>query len=156
MSLKSLLIMVPCALFSICLFAQKKKKGEMTNRVVCKYGDVKPEDFAPTAYEVDSSADAVYLFECGTVKFEGNNHGFFDVVMKVHERLRLMKKNAFDNLGTVKVGLHVPPSSDDQQKLNDLEASTYNIENGQVVVTKLDKGSIFKDKQGDFVTTKFT
>ncbi len=156
MSLKSLLIVVPCALFSICLFAQKKKKGEISNRVVCTYGDVKPEDFAPAAYEVDSSADAVYLFDGGTVKFAGNSHGFFDVVLKVHERLRLMKKNAFDNLGTVKVGLHVPSFNEDQQKLNDLEAATYNIENGKVVVTKLDKGSIFKDKQGDYVTTKFT
>src|SRR4051812_17583578 len=120
MNLKSLLIVVPCALFSICLFAQKKKKGEISNRVVCTYGDIKPEDFTPTAYTVDSSADAVYLFDGGAVKFAGNSHGFFDVVLKVHERLRLMKKNAFDNLGTVKVGLHVPPSNDDQQKLNDL------------------------------------
>src|SRR4051794_10668886 len=110
MSLKSLLIMVPCALFSICLFAQKKKKGGMPNRVVCNYGDEKPEDFTPTAYAVYSAADAVYLFDGGTVKFEGNTNGFFDVVLKVHERLRLMKKNAFDNLGTVKVGLHVPLS----------------------------------------------
>ena len=156
MNLKSLLIVVPCAMFSICLFAQKKKKVDMPNRVVCNYGDVKPEDFTPTAYEVDSSADAVFLFDGGTVKFEGNNKGFFDVVMKVHERLRLMKKNAFDDLGTVNVTIHVPPINTDQQKLSDLEAATYNVENGKVVVTKLDKGSMFKDKQGDYVTTKFT
>ncbi|WP_170970972.1 transglutaminase domain-containing protein [Ilyomonas limi] len=155
MSLKSLLIVVPCALFSICLFAQKKKKGELPNRVVCNYGDVKPEDFAPAVYPIDSSADAVYLFDGGHTKFEGNNKGFFSVVYKVHERLRLMKKNAFDNLGNVKITLHVP-SVGDQQKLEDLEAATYNIENGKIVATKLDKGSIFKDKQGDFITTKFT
>lgn len=147
--------MVLCAFFSICLFAQKKKKGDLPNRVVCNFGDVKPEDFAPTVYPIDSSADAVYLFDGGSAKFEGNNKGFFDVVYKVHERLRLMKKNAFDNIGNVKFSLNVP-STGDQQKLTDLDAATYNIENGKVVVTKLDKGSIFKDKQGDYVTTKFT
>ncbi len=154
MNPKLFLIALPCVLFSICLCAQKKKKGEIPNRITCNYGDVKPDDFAPTAYPVDSAAEAVYLFDGGSAKFEGNTKGFFNVVFKVHERLRLLKKTTFDNLGSVKITLHVP--SGDEQKLDDLEAATYNIENGKVIITKIDKGSLFKDKQGDFVTTKFT
>src|SRR5690349_15210112 len=148
MNLKSLLIVVSCALFSVCLFAQKKKKDEKSNRVVCKYGDVKPEDFAPAVYAIDSAAAAVYLFEGGAVEFEGNIKGYFDVVLKVHRRMRLLKKNSFDDLGTVRLYQYMPADSKNQQKINNLQATTYNIEGGKVITTKLDKGALFKEKDG--------
>src|SRR5690349_7278087 len=118
MSFKSLLVLLPCALFSICLFAQKKKRGALPNRVVCNYGDVKPEDFATTVYPVDSSADAVYLFDGARADFEGNHQSDFDVLYKVHTRIRLLKKNSF-HLATVEVPLYVTSSF--QQKIDDFK-----------------------------------
>ena len=126
----------------------------MPNRVVCNYGDVKPEDFAPTVYPVDSSADAVYLFDGGHSDFEGNNKGGFSIIYSVHKKIRLLKKNSFDDLSTIKIPLLV--TSGYEQKLENLNAATYNLENGQVVVTKIDKNSIFKDKEGELVVSKFT
>lgn len=143
--------------FSIHLFAQKKRKGDaINNRVTCVYGDVKPEDFAPTAYAVDSSAEAVYLYDGGYSKFQGNVHGFFDVVLTVHERIRLMKKSTFEDLAKVEIHLYTGGTTEDEQKMTDLQAATYNIENGAVTVTKLDKGSLFKEKSSNYTTTKFT
>src|SRR5438270_196201 len=129
MSLKSILIVVPCALFSICLFAQKKKKGGMPHRVVCSYGDVKPEDFAPTIYPIDSSAEAVYLFNGAHSDFKGNEQSDFDVLFKVHIRIRLLKKNAF-HLATVEIPLYV--TSDFRQELVDFKAATYTLSGGAV------------------------
>ncbi|BAV08638.1 hypothetical protein FLA_4684 [Filimonas lacunae] len=118
-----------------------------------KFGDVKPEDFAATAYAVDSSADAVYLFDVGYASFEGNNDGFFNVVFKHHVRIHLLHKNAFD-LATVELSLF--GRNEDAQKIAGLEVATYNLEGGKVVTTRLEKGSLFKDKGAESQTQKFT
>lgn len=124
-----------------------------SNRVKVKLGDVKPEDFAPAAYAIDSSAEAVYLYDAGKVKYEPNNNGYLDVVYRCHERIRLMNKNAF-SLATVEIPLQV--ESGYEEKFISFSASTYNIEDGKVVETKVGRSSIFRDKQGDFVINKFT
>lgn len=152
---KLLRLLLPCLLFSICLQAQRKKRGEIPNRVVCNFGDVKPEDFTPTVYAVDSSAEAVYLFDGGSTKFQGNTKGFFDVVFKVHERIRLLKKNSFDDLSKVVIPTYAA-SSQFEQRITDFQAATYNIENGKVVTTSLNKNALFKEKDGDYINTKFT
>ncbi len=152
---KLMWLLLPCVLFSICLSAQKKKRGEIPNRVVCNFGDVKPEDFTPTAYAVDSSAEAVYLFDGGSTKFQGNTKGFFDVVFKVHVRIRLLKKNSFDNVSKVVIPTYAA-SSQFEQRITDFQAATYNIENGKVITTALNKNSLFKEKDGDYINTKFT
>lgn len=119
-----------------------------------KFGDIKPEDFKPEYYSIDSSADAVYLDDIGSSKHIGNNSGSFSVVYKIHERIRLLHKKCFDDLGTVKIGLH--KYSEDIERLSDLQAATYNIEDGKVISTPVDKNSMFKDKDGDDQIVKFT
>ncbi len=119
-----------------------------------KFGNISPADFAPKLYDVDSSADAVYLYDIGSSKHMGNSQGSFSVVYKIHERIRLLNKKSFDDLGTVKISLL--KIGDNMEKLTDLQASTFNIEDGKVVETKVDKSSIFKDKDGDNQVVKFT
>ncbi len=119
-----------------------------------KFGDISPADFAPKVYEVDSSANAVYLYDIGSSKHIGNSQGWFSVVYTVHERIRLLNKKSFDNLGTVKIPLF--KLGNDMERVSDLQASTFNIEDGKVVETKVDKNSVFKDKDGDNQIVKFT
>lgn len=125
-----------------------------TARPKIKYGDVSVKDFEPTVYAVDSSANAVYLFDAGTSYYEGNSSADFDVVFNKHARIRLINKNSFDGLATVEIRLYKNGSF--EEKLQDLDAATYNLENGKVVATKVDKSSVFKDKSDDYVTLKFT
>jgi hypothetical protein len=137
-------------LFPVLCLAQKDK----LQRSNLKFGEIKTSDFEPTAYEVDSSAAAVVLADIGQSKFEGNNKGFFDIIYKTHKRLRIMNKNGFDE-ATISIPLYHIGS--DEEKIDDFEAATYNIENGKVTVTKLDKASIFKDKiSKNFSLRKFT
>jgi hypothetical protein len=126
-----------------------------TQRVKIKFGDIKPEDFASAFYSIDSSANAVYLFDGGSTYFMGNNKGYFSVYTKIHERIRLLNKKSFDDLATVKIPLAILNSSNEQQ-LQDFQASTFNIDNGKVVETKVDKNSLFKDKSENVITEKFT
>jgi transglutaminase superfamily protein/uncharacterized protein DUF3858/uncharacterized protein DUF3857 len=134
-------------IISVCTFSQTKE-------LKVKFGDVKPEDFKPQVYSIDSSAEAVYLYDIGSAHDEGNTSGWFSVVFKVSERIRLLKKNSFDHLATIKIPLYVKEA--EKEKLEDLQAATYNLEDGKVVQTKVDKSSIFKEKDGDYEIVKFT
>lgn len=146
MSFKSTTILFLLLFFCSSLHAQRNKSK-------FRFGDVKPEDFAPTHYAVDSSADAVFLYDIGSAGYEGNSKGFFDVVCKRHTRIRLLHKNAFD-LATFSIDLYSKYSK--EERLVDLDAATYNLEDGKVVVTKLDKSDLFKDKNKNYTTQKFT
>ena len=78
----------------------------------------------------------------------------FRLFILVHERIQLIHKKSFDDLGTVKIYLYANGS--DKEKLDNLQAATYNLEDGKVVQTKVDKSSIFQDKDGDNQVIKFT
>jgi transglutaminase-like putative cysteine protease len=119
-----------------------------------KFGDIKAKDFEPTAYEVDSSASAVVLADIGQSKFEGNNDGFFSIVFKHHKRIRIMNKNGFDNAS---ISITVYSQGNTEEKIDDLEAYTYNIDGEKVVATRLEKSSVFKDRVNKYYTVrKFT
>ena len=64
-----------------------------------------------------------------------------------------MNKNGFD-LATVEIPIY--QSKNFEERLDDFSAATYNIENGNVMVTKVDKGSLFKDKDDNEIVYKFT
>ncbi|HRG93633.1 MAG TPA: DUF3857 domain-containing protein, partial [Chitinophagaceae bacterium] len=120
-----------------------------------KFGDVTAKDFANTVYEVDSSASAVILSDIGSSKIEGNSKGWFSLVFKRHTRIHILNKNGYE-LSNVSISLY--SDGDDEELLDKVKASTYNLENGKVVESKLDvKGSIFKDKVSkNWLVKKFT
>jgi hypothetical protein len=133
----------------VCTIASAQTKERQV-----KFGDVKADDFKPDYLALDSSADAVYLDDIGSSHHEGNTNGWFSVIYTVHDRIQLIHKKSFDNLGTVKIYLY--DDGTNREKLNNLQAATYNLEDGKVVQTKVDKSSIFQDKDGDNQVVKFT
>ena len=89
-----------CLVMSIAALAQKNREPKI------KFGDINPEEFTKDYSSLDSAAEAVYLYESGSVKHEGNNNGWFSVIYKVHRRILLTSKNSFDDLSTVKINLY--------------------------------------------------
>lgn len=142
-------------LFSICLFAQKRKRGTNPNLVVYKYGDVKAEDFEPKFYDVDTSANAVILDAVGSTSFIGNNNGNFSIEYLEQKRVRLLKKTSFDREAQVEILLY--HESGEEEKLVNFEAITYNVENGKLITTKLNRKDLFVEKYNDkYNLYKFT
>ncbi|HRI22049.1 MAG TPA: DUF3857 domain-containing protein, partial [Panacibacter sp.] len=124
------------------------------NNLKIKFGDVKPGDFTPAVYMVDSSANAVILADIGSSSFDGSSGGDFVLVYNQHKRIRIMNKNGY-SAATIEIPLYV--NENEEEKIANLEAVTYNLENGQVVATKLDKASEFKEKySAHYVIEKFT
>lgn len=119
-----------------------------------KFGNITIEDFAPKIYSIDSNAQAVVLFDKGVATYESDNADWFNVVYVYHKKIRILHKNQFD-LATIEVPLYKGNNMDD--KIDRIEATTYNLENNVVVSTKMDKESVFNDKASkDYSIKKFT
>jgi Domain of Unknown Function with PDB structure (DUF3857)/Domain of Unknown Function with PDB structure (DUF3858)/Transglutaminase-like superfamily len=89
----------------------------------------------PLSPVFDSSSKAVIIAEKGDVQFVGSKtRNWVNYVFKKKVRIKIIDKKAFE-LATVTIYLR--GSGNDQEQLNDLQASTYNIEDGKVVETKL-------------------
>ena len=114
-----------------------------------------PEDFAPKVYSIDSNANAVVIADVGSSKFVGNTKGWFSIEFKRYCRIRLLNKNGFD-AATQEIPLYFDGS--DEEKVSNLKAVTYNLENGKIAETKLDtKNNVFKDKiSKSLLVKKFT
>lgn len=119
------------------------------------FNKVKPEDFSIKNYFVDTSLGAVIVADIGKSYFEGNKDGWFTLVHEVKRRVRIIDKKGFD-LATVYVQLF-KSNENKEEKLENVRATTYNLEDGKVIETKLDKDDVFKDKvNDDYIVKKFT
>ena len=128
-------------------FAQAQKKS-------IKFGDVTTSDLAPQIYSIDSNANAVILSDVGSSKYEGNNSSGFNIVFKRHTRIKILSRKGFD-VATFEIPIYA--ANQLEEKIESLEAQTYNLESGKVEITKLDKASIFKDRiNKNFTVRKFT
>jgi hypothetical protein len=110
------------------------------------FGVVTPESFAPHI-SGDSTPRAVYLFDKGVVTFEQgySSTGGFSVVFKRQVRLLILHKSAL-SLSTITLSKYRKSDA----MLQDIKGATYNLENGNVVATSLDKSNIFKDKNTNY------
>ena len=140
------------AIFSLqvplALLAQKSEK--------LKISKVAASDFSQKIYPVDSFAHAVVLFDIGETKFVGNYSGDLSLTFHRKTRIHILNKNAYD-LANVEVYLYYR-SANEMERLEDVSGTTYNLENGEVVTSKLDrKKSIFSDQlDKNYHVEKFT
>lgn len=121
-----------------------------------KFNHVVPEDLSVEKLKVDTSYGAVIIADIGSSSFEGNNKGWFSLIYKHQRRIKIINKKGFD-LASVEIPLYISSKSNSEEKLDAIKASTYNLENGVVVETKLGKDAVFKDKQDkNHVVKKFS
>jgi uncharacterized protein DUF3857/uncharacterized protein DUF3858/transglutaminase superfamily protein len=134
-------------LFSIPAFSQ--------NKANIKFGSVSSSDFTlPVTNIIDSNTNAVIIADIGSTTFIGNKKGWFTLVFKRSTRIKILNEKAF-HLATVHIPLY--HEGDNIEKLTDVKASTYNLENGTVTVASLGKKDLFQEKlDKNHVENKFT
>jgi Domain of Unknown Function with PDB structure (DUF3857) len=113
------------------------------DKLPVKFGKVTQEDFNINTAAVDTSAGAVVIADFGTSDFDGKSGGGMVIKFRHSCRIKILKHTAFD-AATINIPLYV--SGRDYESVEGLRASTYNLENGQVVETKLDDKMVFTDK----------
>ena len=110
------------------------------------FGTITPESFTPPL-NGDSTPRAVFLFDRGEVVFEDGrgSRGGFGVVFRRHTRILLLHKSAF-HLAALTLSMY----RKGETYLENFKGATYNLENGVVATSDLDKSNIFKDSNTNF------
>ncbi|WP_131537377.1 DUF3858 domain-containing protein [Pedobacter nototheniae] len=135
-ALKFLILMLCIGVGTIS--AQTKVKREF------KFGKILPSEFDVKATGVDSAAAAVKLFDVGDCYFEiSSSTQSFIYVYERHVRYKILKKSGYD-LGNFSIELY-KSNSTAKEELNFMDAATYNMVDGKMVVSKLNKDAKFTE-----------
>jgi len=131
-------------ILAVFLIVYCSAAGYCQQKTPVNFGKVEAQDFnIANNPVVDSSTGAVIIADLGNTTFKGNNKGWISYIFKRKTRIKILNKKAFD-LATVKIPLFT--DDDDKEHLENFTAITYNIENGSVVATKMEKKDLFTDK----------
>ncbi|WP_129713617.1 DUF3857 domain-containing protein [Pedobacter sp. SYP-B3415] len=148
MHLKFILALLPLAIASAVGFAQSQ-----TTPKTFKFGKVDPAEFNVRAAGADSAAAAIKIFDIGNGYFEINSlTGGFAFVYERHFRYKINNKNAYD-LANFEISLF-RGSGTSKETVDNLEAATYNLENGKVVAVKMAKDARFTENVDRFRSIK--
>ncbi len=142
-------------LVSTCfLFCQYSVLAQ--DKLPIKFGKVNIEDFNVQSPMIDSNTNAVVVADVGNSEFIANSTDLtFSLIFKEKKRIKIINKNGFD-AATITIPLYVG-NGGKAEKLEDLDAYTYNIENGKVVSTKVEKSVVFTEQHNkNWVYKKFT
>lgn len=116
------------------------------NKPNMEFGKISAKDFSLEGINVDTSYGAVIIADIGKSSFVENKKGWFSLVYRHQRRIKIISAKGFD-LATVNIPLYNSIKTDDEEKLESLKASTYNLSDGQIIETKLDKDNVFKEVQ---------
>lgn len=143
-NIKWICLILSALMFQLALNGQDKS--------YIKFGKITPADFDLSKSKFDSGANAVIIADIGSTSFEGNAKGDFTLIFTRFMRVKIVNKNGFD-IAENRILLYHDREGD-AEKISGLKASTFNLENGVVVETKLDEKSIFDDKYSKNITIK--
>ena len=115
-----------------------------------KYGKVSKEELEKSKSTLDSEAAGEILYEKAYVSMEfSTTENRFYVTTEVEGRIKIYDKDNLDNRFLNKeVRIYSPNSV--REKLITFKGSTYNLENGKVVETKVKGADIFKEKKNKY------
>lgn len=120
-----------------------------------EYLKLKQDELNLTKTPLDSTASAVVLREFGTASVRiDDNYGNLYIDFEYHVRIKILNKNGFNHANII-----IPQRiyNDKEDLIQELQASTINYIDGQIVFTELDKKKVFREKKNKYIRlTKFT
>jgi hypothetical protein len=136
------IVLLQLALF-VQLHAQKPK---------VKYGKINEEDLKMEIYGADSSAHAVILYDYGetTFRYDANGDKGWQLEFERTVRIKVLDKEGV-SAGDFHVRLYHEGTAS-KEKLNDIDGITFNLENGKITKTKLERKNIMEKEEDKFHT----
>ena len=108
-------------------------------------------DLMLSSYEKDSLANSLVLYEFGKSHIENRN---FDLIFEFKQKLKIFKREGFDKAN---ITVFLYNNGNSKETIDDIIATTHNIENGKTTNTKLGKSQIFKQKYNEnYTLVKFS
>ncbi len=115
-----------------------------------KFGKVTIEELSQKVYPKDSSADAAVLYNAGHVYYYFDNATSdskgFQMEQEYKRRIKIYKREGFDEAD---FSIRLIRSGDYQDRIENLNAYTFNLVNGKIEKTKLGKDAIVKERIND-------
>ncbi|MCB0426945.1 MAG: DUF3857 domain-containing protein [Mangrovimonas sp.] len=120
--------------------------GYMTTSFNVSLGDLNTKHC-----EMDSLANALLIYEYGKSHV---NQSDYDLVFEYQNKTKILTREGFDE-GNISIYLY--NSDNKKEKLKNLKAVTYNIENNRIEKMEVSKKDIFEEKYNDnYTIVKFT
>lgn len=130
---------VPALLFSLLATAQD-----------FPYGAVSLKDLQPTTYAPDTSAGAVVLKEFGQALISNGDN--YNLIFRYHARIKILNENGLSQ-SDIEVFLR-KQDGNTYKKMTDVKASSFNIQEGRIVETPLDRKDVFTEDRNKFYNVK--
>ena len=107
-----------------------------------KFGKPDESEFAQSVCPIDSGADAYYIFDYASVRFDYNVQNGWTWIMERHSKLRIVNDNGKDNANII-----IPyfEAGTNKEYIYGLKGYTYNMVDGKLVKTRLTKDQIFDE-----------
>ena len=119
-----------------------------------KTGKISASDFNISSSLINERTAAVIIADVGSASLE-NYQNYWTILVRRTKRIKILNQNGFDAC-TIKILYSAEENRNN--KLKDLEASTYNLNGDKVEVIPLSSKDIFitRDKETDMIEEKFT
>lgn len=118
-----------------------------------KFGVIPLDDLKMETYPLDPSAAAVVLADYGYAALSYESI-LGRMKFERHVRIKILRK---EGLEWGNAGILLYHAGTTEERITDLKAATYNLENGKIVETKMSKEGIFKEKFNKYFNIqKFT
>lgn len=130
-----------CMLVVVSLHAQQIP-------VETKFGKVSNAELEMAVYPLDTTATAVMLYEKTQTDILTSENADFTIFFSVYERIKVLKE---DGKSMADYRITYSGDTDDHESVSGIKVVTWNLEDGKVRKSKLDKQYIFWEKVTDGV-----
>ncbi len=142
--MKSLLVFLVIGITCITLQAQGNYNTK--SMVVSQY------DLSATTYPKDSTANAFYIYEKGYSRIQ--NGKSYNLLTDYERKIKILNEDGYEQAN---IEIYLYKNKSNKEKINQLTAHTYNIEDGKVVRAEVAKSYIFKTAYSEhFDVVRFT
>ncbi len=143
------LLFLPFLLFCFSTSAQSQISNQTVIKPSLKFGKPSPEELAMTAYPPDTSAVALILYRTGVTKYKYQNNEF-STETEISVKIKILKPEGV-HYADVSLPYYVPEKSpDSKEKIYDVEAYSYNLENGKTVRKATGKEFIVRERRNEY------
>ncbi len=140
--LRSSILIILCLTLNLSLRAQDEKP---------KFGKVSMADLKMTRYDKDTSAEAVILSDLGQTYFDYDQTTGFVMIHDRFLRIKIITKDGYP-FAYQSIPLH--KNKNEEEQVDALKASTFNLVDGKIVESKMDNKSVFDDESDAYETIK--
>ncbi|MCU0334078.1 MAG: DUF3857 and transglutaminase domain-containing protein [Chitinophagaceae bacterium] len=131
------------AAFVLLAGLSSAQSGNPDEKIDFKFGKVTKEDFILPPDAIQQDAAAYIVIDKGYTEFVGNSKGWFSLRFTRKMRIKINNANGVD---AADFQIPVYRSGSTVEKLQNLKAVSYNLDNGQITETYLKSDQIFEDK----------